>query len=115
MNVDELQKYIFPLLIVIFFVWRFWRFKKVKKLIPGYIDRGAVLIDVRSVAEFNSGSHPLTINMPLTDLHRRLKELDKNKPIVVCCASGARSEAALRILKQNGFTEVINAGPWTNI
>ena len=45
----------------------------------------------------------------------RLKELDKNKPIVVCCASGARSEAALRILKQNGFAEVINAGPWTNI
>ncbi len=34
----------------------------------------------------------------------------KDKPIVLYCASGARSGQAMRFLKQNGFADVVNAG-----
>ena len=34
----------------------------------------------------------------------------KDKPIVLYCASGARSGQGARLLKQAGFTDVINAG-----
>jgi phage shock protein E len=40
-----------------------------------------------------------------------MKELEpKSTPIVLYCASGARSGQGTRFLKNNGFTDVINAG-----
>jgi hypothetical protein len=39
-----------------------------------------------------------------------MADLPKDKPIVLYCASGARSAQAARILKRAGFTDVINAG-----
>ena len=40
-----------------------------------------------------------------------MNELEpKDKPIVLYCASGARSGQGARFLKQAGFTDVINAG-----
>jgi rhodanese-related sulfurtransferase len=36
----------------------------------------------------------------------------KNRPIVTCCASGARSASAKRILKSHGFEQVYNGGSW---
>lgn len=115
MITNDMQTYLIIIAVIAYFVWRYLRFQKIKKILPSLLERGATVIDVRTINEFNSGSHPISINMPLTDLNRRIKDLDKNKPVIVCCASGARSGVAQRILKQNGFVEVINAGPWTNI
>ena len=44
-----------------------------------------------------------------------LLELGFKKPIVVCCASGARSEKAASILKSKGIKEVYNGGSWTRV
>ncbi len=75
------------------------------------ITAGARIIDVRSTAEFADGAYPGAINIPLHVLPLRMKELEpKDKPIVLYCASGARSGQGMRLLKQNGFTDVINAG-----
>jgi len=44
-------------------------------------------------------------------LQARMKELEpKDRPIVLYCASGARSALAARILKAAGWTDVTNAG-----
>jgi rhodanese-related sulfurtransferase len=103
-----------PIAIVAFFVWRWSKFKKVKSEMPKLIAEGALVVDVRSPSEFRQGSRPGSINIPLNEIGARLQEIDKAKTIVLCCASGSRSGMAAGILKQNGFSKVVNAGPWSN-
>jgi rhodanese-related sulfurtransferase len=79
------------------------------------VARGAQIVDVRSGGEFRTASHPKAKNIPLAQLESRLKELDPARPVLVCCASGARSGVAVSVLKKAGFTEVANLGPWQRI
>ena len=75
------------------------------------VKAGALVVDVRSTGEFKDGAYPGAINIPLALIPLKLKELEpKTQPIVLYCASGARSGQAMRFLKQEGFTDVINAG-----
>jgi phage shock protein E len=75
------------------------------------IKAGAKIIDVRTTDEFADESYPGAVNVPLAILSARLDELGpKDKPIVLYCASGARSAQAARILKQAGYVNVTNAG-----
>ncbi len=114
MDMTQLQQYILPVLIVGFFGWRFVKFKMTKSQIPQLRKRGAVVIDVRSPSEYSGGASEGSINIPLGDLPNRLGGMDREKPVVVCCASGTRSAMAAAILRKNGFKEVVNAGPWAN-
>lgn len=69
-----------------------------------------ILVDVRSVEEFESGTAPGAMNIPLhtiADNIDRFKSM--NKPVVVFCRSGARSGQATMWLKQQGI-EVTNGG-----
>lgn len=80
------------------------------------IAAGARVVDVRTPAEFKDGSYPGAINIPISLLPVRMNELEpKDKPIVLFCASGARSGQGARLLKQAGFTDVINAGGLDNM
>jgi rhodanese-related sulfurtransferase len=79
------------------------------------VANGVKIVDVRSVAEFKSGHLKNSINIPLDGLKGKLKKLDKNKPVIVCCASGMRSANAKGILKANGFDEVHNGGGWVSL
>ena len=72
-------------------------------------------MDVRSDAEFAGGNAPGTVNIPLPELGRRLNEIPKNVPVVLCCASGTRSGMAKRVLKKQGYGQVFNIGKWTNL
>lgn len=76
------------------------------------VENGAQIIDVRTPAEYSSGSIRNSKNIPLQQLVSEIKKLDLKKPIITCCASGMRSASAKAILKQNGF-EVYNGGGWT--
>jgi phage shock protein E len=79
------------------------------------ISNGAVILDVRTKLEYQSGHLRNSINIPINNLPQNIKKLNKNKPIVTCCASGSRSAAARRILKSNGFEQVYNGGSWYNL
>lgn len=79
------------------------------------VQSGAVLIDVRSPDEFSSGNVKGSANIPLDRLSGQIRKLDKNKTIIVFCASGVRSASAKSILERNGFTNVINGGGWKNV
>jgi phage shock protein E len=75
------------------------------------IRAGARVVDVRTPAEFADGCYPGAVNIPLGVLPARMDELGpKQTPIVLYCASGARSGQGARLLKKAGFTDVINAG-----
>ena len=71
----------------------------------------ARIIDVRTPSEFKDEAYPGAVNIPLATLPARMHELEpRTTPIVLYCASGARSGQAMRLLTQNGFTDVVNAG-----
>lgn len=72
---------------------------------------GARLVDVRTAGEFGGGHLPGAINIPLDQLSGRLGELKKgDKPVVLYCASGARSGQAKRILTSGGIADVHDLG-----
>ena len=75
---------------------------------------GATIIDVRSKAEYASGHIKGSINIPLDTLPNNLNKINKNKPVITCCASGMRSASAKGILQNNGF-DVHNGGGWSSL
>jgi phage shock protein E len=79
------------------------------------INNGAVIIDVRSKEEFSRGHVKSSINIPLDKLGNNLNKIDKNKPVITCCASGSRSAMAKNILKSGGFENVHNGGSWVSV
>ncbi len=79
------------------------------------IKNGAIILDVRTKAEYQMGHVKGSINIPLDQLTSNLNKLDKNKPIITCCASGMRSGTAKGVLQNRGFTQVYNGGSWQNV
>ena len=79
------------------------------------LQKGAVVIDVRTDMEFAEGHVEGSKNIPLNVISFQIDKIKKlNKPIITCCRSGARSGSAESILKQNGI-DVINGGPWGDV
>jgi len=94
----------------------------VKKLFGGNntalsqaISEGAFLVDVRTPAEFKSGSVKGAVNIPLDSVSNQLDKFKNKKHIVVFCRSGNRSAQAKAILERNGFKNVINGGTWNSV
>ncbi len=92
-------------------VRRFLKGGKVSQnVVMEMIKAGGQVVDVRSPEEFRDGFYPGAVNIPVSELGRRMGELKKDQGVVLYCASGARSGMAARILKQAGFAQVVNAG-----
>lgn len=72
--------------------------------------RDAMVLDVRSPGEFGNGHLTSARNIPEKELKTRAGEIDKwkDKPVIVHCATGNRSQSAAEILKGLGFKEVFN-------
>jgi len=66
------------------------------------------MIDVRTPEEYRSNHVKGFKNIPLQQLNTQLNTLDTSKPIVVICASGARSGQASQLLSKNGFSSIYN-------
>jgi len=83
--------------------------------IQEFVEKGAIIIDVRSPGEFSGGHIKGSKNIPLNEISAKINEIKKlNKPVIACCASGMRSSQATSILKQNGI-ETINGGGWQSL
>ena len=65
--------------------------------------KGAFLLDVRQPVELAVESVPGAINIPLPQLRSRLRELPRDREILVICRSAQRAYYATRILLQNGL------------
>lgn len=70
----------------------------------------AVVVDVRSIADFNKGHIVNAVNIPLNGLAKQLQQIEKHKdkPIILACRSGSRSGMACKTLMKAGFGEVHN-------
>jgi phage shock protein E len=76
------------------------------------IEAGAILVDVRSPGEFQGGSAPGALNVPLGSVETAVKEngWPMDKPILLFCASGTRSAVAVKQLKALGYANAANLG-----
>lgn len=79
------------------------------------VKQGAIILDVRSKGEYAGGHIKGSINISVDTLSSNLSKLKKDKPIIICCASGVRSASAKNILESNDFTEVHNGGGWSSL
>ncbi len=114
MDFQDIFKQYWPFLaLALWFGYKWWNARRVIALLPELRKRGALMVDVRSAAEFASGNAPGTINIPLQELGSRLGEIPKTAPVVVGCASGTRSGMAKMLLKKNGYQDVHNIGAWS--
>lgn len=69
-------------------------------------DAGYQVLDVRTKAEFEAGSIPGAINIPVDELRERAVEIPKMK-LLVTCQVGQRGHTASMLLKSMGF-EALN-------
>ncbi len=72
--------------------------------------REAVVVDVRSTADFAKGHIINSINIPMNGFKNQTATLQKHKdkPILISCRSGSQSSAACQQLRKEGFGEVFN-------
>ncbi len=77
-----------------------------------------VILDVRTVSEYERGHLEGAINIPVEALSGRLSELNPNDELLVYCRTGNRSTTAVGILKENGYDRIyhMDAGivAWEN-
>ena len=74
------------------------------------INEGALLLDVRTQAEFDAGHILDARHVPQDQVASSAESLKKykDKVVIACCESGMRSGAAARVLQAQGFTKVVN-------
>lgn len=72
--------------------------------------RDAIVVDVRETSEFAAGHIPNARHIPVGEIDKRIKELEKFKqrPIIVVCQTGNRSATACGKLRKGGFAEAFN-------
>jgi phage shock protein E len=81
---------------------------------------GAILLDVRSQAEFAGGHLDRAVNIPHTEVAERMPEIlalaggDRGKAVVVYCRSGGRAGLVKQTLRDHGFGRVTNLGGMTD-
>ena len=70
-----------------------------------------VIIDVREPSEYERGHVSGAFNIPSSELmagSKQLGDVPKDTQLIVYCLTGSRSNASIQILKQIGFTNLVN-------
>ena len=73
-------------------------------------DKNALVVDVREPHEYADGRIPDAVLIPLRQIGMHLENLKEHgdRPIILSCRTGSRSEMACRFLHQSGFSNVYN-------
>lgn len=81
------------------------------------INNNALLIDVRTEGEFQDGHLSGAKLIPISQVSSRIAEFgeDKDREIVLYCKGGVRAAKAEKILRANGYTQVVNAGGYQDL
>lgn len=81
------------------------------------IEEGAVVIDVRTPQEFDSGhlARARNIDVQSDSFRDQVDGLDRDATYVVYCRSGARAGAAGELMLEMGFADVVNAGGFEDL
>ncbi|TXD85398.1 rhodanese-like domain-containing protein [Subsaximicrobium wynnwilliamsii] len=86
-----------------------------KKRIKAFLDKDAVIIDVRTQQEWDKGHIKTAKHVPLHLLKDKVSELKAlNKPLILCCQSGVRSVKAAKYLQMHNL-EATDGGGWRSL
>jgi rhodanese-related sulfurtransferase len=101
--------------LTLYVVYRVYRFQTLDKGLPALLKKGAVILDVRTEKEYETGHIEGSTNISLGTIRDRYGELDPEKTYITVCSHGLRSVKAENILKERGFKHVYNGGAWTDL
>jgi rhodanese-related sulfurtransferase len=73
-------------------------------------ENDGVLLDVREPKEWALGTLPGAMTLAMSQLINRIDEIPKDKPLLVVCRSGDRSNQVARYLSANGYDATNMAG-----
>jgi rhodanese-related sulfurtransferase len=80
------------------------------------VDSGSLLLDVRTPEEFAIGHFERATLLPLADIQAgKMPTVAKDKPLYVYCRSGNRSAEAVQLLRQAGFSIVVDLGGLSDV
>jgi rhodanese-related sulfurtransferase len=71
-------------------------------------DNDAIVLDIRQPFEWELGTLPDSVLIPMTDLLSRIDELPKDRSILCVCRSGSRSGRVAAYLRSVGFARAAN-------
>lgn len=69
-------------------------------------NKGIFLLDVRTLQEYSQGKIAGSVLIPINEFERRIREVPKNRAIIVYCAVGSRSKPVASFLSQQGYRDV---------
>ena len=83
--------------------------------IEEYLKKGAIILDVRTLEEWNEGHINGSKHIVLNTIPENIERIKGfQKPIIAVCKSGGRSQSATDFLQHHGV-DTINGGPWQNV
>lgn len=86
-----------------------------KRQLNELLDKGAIIVDVRTQKEWDQGHISGSKHIPVADLQNHVEVLQKlDKPVITCCASGVRSAKAAEFLNLNNIIAT-NGGGWMSL
>ncbi len=89
--------------------------KNMTNEIQEYLEKGAVILDVRTLEEWNEGHSEVAKHIVLNTIPENVAEIKSwNKPVIAVCRSGGRSGQATDFLLNHDI-DIINGGPWGNV
>ncbi|MGR3857677.1 rhodanese-like domain-containing protein [Chryseobacterium indologenes] len=100
---------------ILYIVYRVYRLQTLDNGLPELLKKGAVILDVRTEKEYETGHIQGSVNISLGTIRERYVELDPKKTYITVCSHGLRSVKAENILKERGFKHIYNGGAWTDL
>ncbi|QTD36695.1 rhodanese-like domain-containing protein [Polaribacter batillariae] len=89
--------------------------KDKSEIIKEYLEKEAVILDVRTQSEWDEGHIENSKHIVLNLIPLEIEQIKSwNKPVIAVCRSGSRSGQATQFLAQNGV-DAVNGGPWQNV
>lgn len=101
--------------LILYVVYRTYRFQTLDNGLPELLKKGAIILDVRTEKEYETGHIEGSVNISLGTIRERYVELDPEKTYITVCSHGLRSVKAENILKERGFRHIHNGGAWTDL
>ncbi|HEY1653415.1 MAG TPA: MBL fold metallo-hydrolase [Acidimicrobiales bacterium] len=74
------------------------------------VHAGGAFVDVREAGEWTAGHAPDAVLIPMHEVAARVDEIDRERPIVIVCRTGGRSNAVAQLLTVRGINAVNLAG-----
>jgi rhodanese-related sulfurtransferase len=102
-------------ILLVYISYRTYRLATLDKGLDAKLKNGAIILDVRTQVEYNTGHIKGSLNISLGEIRKRYVELDSSRTYITCCSHGLRSVKVETILKEKGFRHVYNGGAWPDL